>query len=115
MRLIIGFFLFLLVSAAAWANDGKWEELRRIQSADAASDLEVAIKKSDYRFLAVRGLVVYVPGGDPYYQSKYGFRIIEGTSDVLTDEVRIALQYAERYNQLLLKKIREREGGEQKR
>ena len=115
MRLIIGFLLVVVVSAAAWANDTKWEELKRIQSADPAADLQVAIEKGGFRFRAVRGLVVYAPGIDPYYQSKYGYRIIEGTSDVVTREVEIAIRYAERYNELLLEKIKKREAREVRR
>lgn len=88
-------------------------KLRRYETADPNADLQVAIKKGDLRFLAIRGYTVIVPGVEDYkskYASKYSYRILEGTSDVVNgpEDLRlqsVAQRYAEKYNRLLLKHI----------
>jgi hypothetical protein len=82
---------------------------------DAATELKVAIASGDWRFLGVVGYVVVAPGidfNDPLYPKKSSdMRIIEGTSDSQLGEAGnrfnlVAGGYAERYNRLLLERLR---------
>jgi hypothetical protein len=82
---------------------------------DAATELKVAISRNDWRFLGVTGYVVVAPGvdfNDPLYpKHPRDMRIIEGTSDSQVGEAgtrfnQVAGAYAERYNRLLLERLR---------
>jgi hypothetical protein len=81
-------------------------ELSRLKDANPVNDADEAIRRNDLRFLAVKGYAITVPGIDDYYtrfSSKYKYRIIEGTSDVIRNEEERQLQnrairYAEVYN-----------------
>jgi hypothetical protein len=82
---------------------------------DAATELKAAITKNDWRFVGVTGYVVVAPGvdfNDPLYpKNPRDMRIIEGTSDSQVGEAgkrfnMVAAAYAERYNRLLLKRLR---------
>jgi hypothetical protein len=84
---------------------------------DAASELRAAIASGDYRFLGIVGYVVVAPGvdfNDPLYpKHPEDMRIIEGTSDSQVGEAgkrfnTVAGAYAERYNRLLLERLRKR-------
>ena len=82
---------------------------------DAATELKLAIAKDDWRFLGVTGYVVVAPGvdfSDPLYpKNPADMRIIEGTSDSPVGDAgmrfdQVAGVYAERYNRLLLDRVR---------
>jgi hypothetical protein len=82
---------------------------------DAATELKIAIAKDDWRFLGVTGYVVVAPGvdvKDPLYpKNPADMRIIEGTSDSPVGDAGmrfdgVAGVYAERYNRLLLDRLR---------
>jgi hypothetical protein len=84
---------------------------------DAATELKLAIVSGDWRFLGVVGYVVVAPGvdfNDPLYPQHPGdMRVIEGTSDAQVGEAGkrfnlVAGAYAERYNRLLLERLRKR-------
>jgi hypothetical protein len=88
---------------------------------DAATELKAAIAAGDWRFLGIVGYVVVAPGvalTDSLYPKDPGhIRIIEGTSDSPVGEPgerfdSVAGAYAERYNRLLLDRLRKlRKGG----
>jgi hypothetical protein len=78
-------------------------------------ELKAAIARGDGRFLGVTDYVVVAPGvdfSDPMYpKHPEGMRIIEGTSDTPEGEAGkrfniVAGAYAERYNRLLLERLR---------
>ena len=82
---------------------------------DAAKELKAAIASGDWRFLGVVGYVVVAPGVDftdpEYPRDPRDMRIIEGTSDMQLGEAgtrfnTLASAYAERYNRLLLDRLR---------
>ncbi len=95
-------------------------ELRRLESADPAVDVTAAISRGDFRFLGIAGYTVTVPGvlsvtGQPSDRdnerlvARHGVRVMEGTSDdkaVLEFQL-AAIRYAERYNTLLLKHLKQ--------
>lgn len=104
----------------AWGMSGELKktivkELERLKSADPVSDLRAAIQKGDYRFIGLMGYMLYVPGvqQDKFYQkhkAEFGVKVITGTSDFFEipeqeELARVGGAYAEKYNQLLLKKI----------
>ena len=119
VRLSFGPLFVLIVSAATCtssgvSDDGISRELKRIEFADPAADLELAMENGDCRFIGIMGYALEVPG--KYWRSSYGVRVIEGTSDVIISPeygrlLGIARRYAERYNQLLLEKIEKIEQG----
>jgi hypothetical protein len=82
---------------------------------DAATELKTAIAAHDWRFLGVVGYVAVAPGvdfNDPLYpKHPKDMHIIEGTSDSPLGEAgtrfnMVAGAYAERYNRLLLERLR---------
>jgi hypothetical protein len=82
---------------------------------DPAVELKAAIASGDWRFLGVTGYVAVAPGvdlRDPMYpKHPEGMRVIEGTSDTPVGEAgerfnTVAGVYAERYNRLLLQRLR---------
>jgi hypothetical protein len=98
------------------ANDqlmNREERLRGYEHADPARDLRAALKKGDSRFLAISGYGLEVPGVPNFmkrYGGKHSYRILEGTSDMVSGEEGSRLQklvedYAERYNKLLIKHL----------
>jgi hypothetical protein len=88
-------------------------QLKQYETANPDAEFQLAIKKGDFRFLAIRGYTLIVPGVEDYkskYARKYSYRILQGTSDVVNGPEDLRLQaaaqrYAERYNRLLLKHI----------
>jgi len=90
------------------------EELRKIETADPVRELRMAMDKGNMAFLSVGGFGLFVPGVDGQRSNPLvnilGTREIKGTGDVLSSPdylrlQRIAYQYAERYNHLLLKNL----------
>jgi hypothetical protein len=82
---------------------------------DAAAELKIAMAKSDWRFIGVTGYVVVAPGvefTDPLYpKNPADMHVIEGTSDFAVGDAgmrlnQVAGAYAERYNRLLLERLR---------
>jgi len=81
-------------------------ELRRIKNASPTDDAYEAIRRNDFRFLAVKGYALTVPGIDDYHEwfgLKHKYRIIEGTTDTPRDneDFRLqdrAIEYAKSYN-----------------
>ena len=85
--------------------------LRWVQTANPAVECKAALARGDHRLLAVRGLVVSLPGVDSlnteYYRQNYGVREIEGTTDALVNEehhrlVQRATDYAKAYNLMMV-------------
>lgn len=122
------FFSYLVVAVVSLAylkqssttmgndHDSKAEEpvgprVENLVGADPKQDFARARAKGDVYFLAVRGLTLMVPGvkrSQQHLVRQVGRRIIQGTSDVVPDERarklrQNALEYAERYNQLVVK------------
>jgi hypothetical protein len=92
--------------------DRRSDSLSRL---DAATELKTAVASGDWRFLGVVGYVVVAPGvdfNDPLYpKHPTDMRIIEGTSDSQVGDAgtrfnMVAARYAERYNRLLLERLR---------
>ena len=96
-------------------NDPGMAEMRVVQDADAERALEAALARNDRRFLGVATMALEIPGPDEAYllaHEKYGVREINGGGDHgLTEErrrmIRGALDFASRYNTLLLRHLRE--------
>jgi hypothetical protein len=91
------------------------EEIARLKDADPKADLDAALVKGDYRFLALKGVGPMIPAVDDFdvemVMKRYGLRYIENTSDKPRDDQEkelgiVAWGYAEKYNELLRKKVR---------
>ena len=87
-------------------------EIQKLRNADPAKDLDRAIKKKDYRFKAIYGYALEVPGISNFEKkySQYGLNPLEGTSDHFDNKEILefnieAKKYAAKYNQLLESKI----------
>lgn len=88
--------------------------LENIEFRDVISDLNESIKNNDFRFVGIYGYTIEIPSIDDgkweKELKKYGYKMIEGTSDVI-DDIRlykIARKYAREYNQGLLEKVKDR-------
>jgi hypothetical protein len=90
-------------------------QITTLKDADPKADLDAALAKGDFRFLALRGIGPMVPAvGDkeiPAVESRYGLRYIDNTSDKPQDDQEkelevVAWGYAEKYNTLLRKKLK---------
>ena len=88
------------------------EELRWLDHADVKADFHRTVEeKHDTQFLAVRGIGSMFPGldhGRPFgLVERFGYRDIEGTSDVGDREharlCKKALVYVKQYNEMLTK------------
>ena len=94
------------------------QSLRKFNLQDPVSDLEVALQRSDHRFLGVNGYTCAAPGLDysagstdeQSYVSSFGIICIEGTMELGDQQhfnlERIADAYATTYNRELLRRIR---------
>jgi len=94
-------------------NPIKQLSLQNIVSANPVTDLRAAIKQGDYRFVGILGYALDVPDVRNFhekYEKEYGYKVIEGTSDVIKYPKlqSIAFKYAEKYNQQLLKEIKDK-------
>jgi hypothetical protein len=80
--------------------------LRGLRNANPTNDANEAIRRDDLRFLAVNGYTITVPGIEDYherFESKYKYRVIEGTTDAISNESdhklqSMAIEYARSYN-----------------
>lgn len=98
----------LVVSAQVTANDVEVHGIMGwLDSAEATTDARKALKNGDTRLWAVREIVLYLPGIEgedkKLMAEKYGYRVVEGTSDGLVtgEHARLntkAKEYAEKYN-----------------
>jgi hypothetical protein len=78
---------------AAWGNESidtvmKAEDVRHLIVGQAEHDAKSAMARGNRRLLAIYGLTLEVPGvGDDVskLRSKYGLRILQGTSDAIKD------------------------------
>lgn len=79
-------------------------------------DLDENIRNKDLRFICICGYACYTPRveqSDLSLTKKYGIKCLDGTSDLIeSDEhaklIKDTIKYAERYNGLLLKEIKNR-------
>lgn len=90
------------------------ESLRWVESANPLEDVKEAISKKDYRFIGIAGRRIKVRGipDDKYfeYTEKYGINVMKGTSDITYGDehlrlIRLAEDYAKKYNQVLLRHL----------
>ena len=88
-------------------------QIAQLESADVAKEVEDATARGDYRFVALHNIGLIVPGVLDYHATygKYGHRFVPNTSDCVVGDEHWRLQgvadrYAERYNTLLLAKIK---------
>ena len=86
--------------------------LKWVETADPITDSKAALAKGDHRLLAIRGLIVSLPGVDSldtdYYKQQYGVKEIEGTTDGLVNHehrvlVQRAIDYAKIYNLMIVR------------
>ena len=99
---------------APMGNDN--DELRGILHASPTTDANEAVRRNDLRFLAIKGYAVTVPGVEDYderFSLRYGYRIIEGTTDAIrSDQDRriqeAAVAYATAYNRVIREYVLER-------
>ena len=105
---------FFVNVPAARAEENQIEQLRWIEKANPTTDAEAALKKNDHTLLAVQGYTWVIPGTDESkkfeYKSRYGVRVIQGTSDAVINKehlrlIRLATEYAANYNRHLLKRL----------
>jgi hypothetical protein len=101
----------------AWlAADGPFaDQIRQLESADINAEVEAAVSKGDFRFVAVAADGIIVPGlpADRRWPIRSELRVIENTSDVIQSREHMRLQrvadaYAEKYNRALLARLAKR-------
>ena len=113
--LFIGFILSSLTACTKMPNRSAVQnpsltELRKLRTENAISDARKSADSKDFRFLAVQGYALTVPGVREdliRVQSTYGIKIIEGTSDTFNSPEERQLNanaraYAEKYNQTIV-------------
>ena len=105
-------------------------QYENIKNANIEKEVEIALVHNDYRIIGISGNSYLYPGLeggyktnkdgtktfigiDPKYESyikKYGFKVINGTSDSINSDnpplQGVAYEYAKKYNQLLLEKMK---------
>jgi hypothetical protein len=87
------------------------EDKNKFLSVTPQDRLNQAIAAKDYRFLAIRGYSIEVPGVEEAAIKVVGYVVIPGTSDELLGDAdrdfqQNAAKYAQIYNSLLLEKLR---------
>jgi hypothetical protein len=111
--LSMAFSVCASASPPATASDSAAvQSLRWLDSADAQRDLSSALGRGDRRFIGIYGFTRLVPGVDVSLASRYGVRYLRGTSDALESREHarlnsLARNYAERYNKLLLERLKQ--------
>ncbi len=104
-------------------------QYENIKAADMEKDVEMAISNMDYRIVAISGNSYLYPGLEGGYKTnkdgtkafiglapkyedyikKYGFKVIEGTSDSINPDEpplqQLAYEYAKKYNLKILEKM----------
>ena len=83
-----------------------------LSTADPVHDLALSVKAGDLRFVGVKNMGEFIPGGEDQgtLTAKFGVKYVEGSDD--TDpkpDVDAAFEYAQIYNRLLIRHIRSRE------
>ncbi len=118
MKMPIVFALSVVLALAATACSHKlaacqgrsdYSEMKSLKLDDAQSDARIAYSKRDFRFIAVKGFTLQVPGVDHAIrlEQDYGLKIIPGTGDALCSKEQGVLienteKYAEVYNREML-------------
>ena len=111
MKLII---LVVLVLSSSWCRACEDEDLLAwIESAEPSRDAQERYSAGNYKFAAVRGFSLMVPGTDQNQNkilSVGNYFVIEGTGDDLcslrhSDLNKQAYEYAEQYNIVLARLI----------
>jgi TPR repeat protein len=95
-----------------WMRMQPGRDPQKLKEDDATADAKKAIAAGDFRLVGVYGYSVEVPGAptDDWFEvkSKYGIRMIEGTSDTESGPEEEAFNnnarsYARKYNEVILK------------
>lgn len=107
--------LFLVSCGMCSAEEKEVEALLSwLDDADPVLDARMALDKGDNRLRAVHGFSLILPGvpSEKYsdVKEKYGFKVIEGTSDYILSEEHgrlnaLAIEYSEKYNQEILNSV----------
>ena len=108
------FSLLLIVITSGCASDSllnKHEQkLQWVQTADAQKDAEAALKKNDFRLMALAQRSTVIPGVDVKQGMKYelrcGVKFVEGVTDIVTSDehlrlMKLAHSYALQYNAMI--------------
>jgi hypothetical protein len=110
--LLLGMGLYS--TGAAWGDEGKdavmdAADVRHLVVDNAEKDAKAALGKGDRHLLAVYGLTLEVPGTSEdvsRLRDHYGLKLLEGTSDGITEQNRqlklTARRYAAQYNRTII-------------
>ena len=98
---------------AACRGRQDYSEMKSLKLGNAQSDARIAYSKRDFRFIAVKGFTLQIPGVENAIGLKreYGLKIIPGTGDALCSKEQGILientkKYAEAYNREMLHMLR---------
>ena len=93
------------------SNSPAVRSLRWIDTADPQRDISSALARGDRRFIGVGGYTLDTPGVEHSLASRYGIRYLPTTDSISGPEHarlhQLALSYAERYNKLLLERLKQ--------
>lgn len=103
----------MVLGILAWqpwlsSEDREWNRRAwEYETANIEAEVERAIQAGDFRFMAVMGIGLLVPGVPPAEWADGNVQVIRGTSDAMESSshrrfVVAAEDYAERYNALML-------------
>src|SRR5437867_7557518 len=107
-------------SPKATERDDELSELGKLASSDPVKDFEAAKAKNDIHFIGINGITLLVPGvGEGYQIFGIEARVVKGTSDFMESEEQLqltkrVLAYAEKYNELVLRFLSEKEARERR-
>jgi len=119
----LNFFLVAVLAACGTAradtppaSSVNVRDVARLRVENAVEDARHAVAMNDIRLFAVYGITIELPGvtdDSPETRKKFGYRIIEGTSDALKDVEERKLNdnaraYAASYNKEIMAEVAKR-------
>ena len=121
-NIVVGFWTLIFLLPAGCVHNGNKETaqndkhavLKSLKIENAVPDAFKAAESQDYRFLAMWGYALMVPGVDQDVDSiknTYGIKIIEDTTDAPENPeharlIQNAHEYATQYNRTMLDRIK---------
>jgi hypothetical protein len=102
----------LLALPCGGCNTKYAPQIKSLESADRVKDVTTAVAAGDTRFVGVMGVGPVIPGAPEWVRERQqgNVRFIPNTSDAIESRQheklqRVAHDYAQKYNEILLRKV----------